>query len=233
MLAKVSVTLAVLSVLFMTGGIGLANAGLIPTLVGLALFVLGGLVGAAAVGTGVAIMFRSQAFGMAMISMVGALPFLVLVTSVLQAFQYPRINDITTDVADPPEFEHAQSLPANTDRDLTFPESFGPIIEEHYPKLEPLKLSLEPKRAYELAVSVAKNKMPGWTVTREDPKARTLEGTAVTSLFRWTDDFVVRVAPAEDGSMIDMRSKSREGKSDIGANARRIRQFFEAVQAAR
>ena len=73
--------------------------------------------------------------------------------------------------------------------------------------------------------------MPGWEITFEDKANGHFEGVATTRLFRWRDDFIIEVTPAGEGkSRIDMRSKSREGKSDLGANARRIRRFFEAKQ---
>jgi uncharacterized protein (DUF1499 family) len=39
------------------------------------------------------------------------------------------------------------------------------------------------------------------------------------------------VRPAAGGSVIDLRSVSRVGEGDLGANARRIRRFVEAYQA--
>jgi len=46
---------------------------------------------------------------------------------------------------------------------------------------------------------------------------------------------VIRVTPrGADSAVVDMRSKSRVGKSDVGANAARIRDYFAALkQAAR
>ena len=53
---------------------------------------------------------------------------------------------------------------------------------------------------------------------------------AVTSpTFLFVDDIVVRVRPEGDGSRIDVRSKSRDGKGDLGMNAKRIRAFARSV----
>jgi uncharacterized protein (DUF1499 family) len=46
--------------------------------------------------------------------------------------------------------------------------------------------------------------------------------------FGFTDDIVIRVTPAQNGSIVDLRSVSRVGKSDLGANAKRINQFISA-----
>ena len=44
------------------------------------------------------------------------------------------------------------------------------------------------------------------------------------------DDFVVEVRPQDGGSVVQMRSKSRDGKGDVGANAARIKAFFEKLR---
>jgi uncharacterized protein (DUF1499 family) len=65
----------------------------------------------------------------------------------------------------------------------------------------------------------------GWTVVASDPGRGRLEATATTFWFRFTDDIVIRVRPQDAGSRLDIRSKSRVGRGDLGANARRIRAF--------
>ena len=69
----------------------------------------------------------------------------------------------------------------------------------------------------------------GHEVVRVDPDAGIVEGTATTFWFGFKDDMVVRIRPGEDGgSVIDMRSVSRVGQSDVGANAARISSFLSA-----
>ena len=72
-------------------------------------------------------------------------------------------------------------------------------------------------------------------MARVDPQAGTLEATAETLFFRFKDDVVVRVRPdpaRAGGSIVDMRSISRVGGSDIGVNAKRIRAFLADLQKA-
>jgi uncharacterized protein (DUF1499 family) len=57
-----------------------------------------------------------------------------------------------------------------------------------------------------------------------------LEAISVSRVFRFIDDVVVRVRPEGSGSRIDMRSKSRVGKGDLGANAARIEDFMLALR---
>ena len=51
-------------------------------------------------------------------------------------------------------------------------------------------------------------------------------------MFHFVDDISVRIRPAAGGSRIDIRSKSRDGQGDIGANAARIRTFRDALPNA-
>ncbi len=70
-----------------------------------------------------------------------------------------------------------------------------------------------------------------WDVRYRDPASRVFEAVEVTRIFRFVDDIVVRVrmSPVGRGSVVDVRSKSRDGKGDIGANAARIRAFRDAL----
>ena len=137
----------------------------------------------------------------------------------------PPINDITTDLADPPAFA---SDPAGAGRELAYPEEFVPQVREAYPDLRPIRVSSEPARALERAEQTAREL--GWEIVQVDPAAGTLLARDTTRIFRFVDDVLVRVRPAEGGgSVVDVRSKSRDGRGDLGANAARIRTFAEAL----
>jgi len=56
-----------------------------------------------------------------------------------------------------------------------------------------------------------------------------IEAVATTFWFGFKDDVVVRIAPASGGSKVDIRSVSRVGVSDVGANAERIRTFTQRL----
>jgi uncharacterized protein (DUF1499 family) len=59
----------------------------------------------------------------------------------------------------------------------------------------------------------------------------TLEATDTTFFFRFKDDVVVRARPAPGGgTLVDMRSISRVGGSDVGVNAKRVRAFLADLQ---
>jgi len=56
---------------------------------------------------------------------------------------------------------------------------------------------------------------------------------ATSDLCRFHDDFAVRVRPDDGGAVVDMRSKSRDGKGDLGANAERIRSFLVDIASGK
>jgi len=58
-----------------------------------------------------------------------------------------------------------------------------------------------------------------------------IEANTTSMLYGFTDDVVVRVVADGAGSKVDVRSKSRVGRSDLGQNAKRIRAFLRELQA--
>ncbi|MEQ8804009.1 MAG: DUF1499 domain-containing protein, partial [Haliea sp.] len=60
------------------------------------------------------------------------------------------------------------------------------------------------------------------------PESGYIEAVDSTAIMAFKDDIAIRVRAAAEGSVIDLRSVSRVGVGDIGANARRIRAFITA-----
>ena len=142
----------------------------------------------------------------------------------------PIINDITTDLEDPPAFRAALERTANRGRDMDYPRDFGEAQRQGYPDLAPLEVKTTPAKTLDRIADIAKGF--GWTNISRDDAAGTLEATETSRVFRFVDDISVRVRPSGDGSIVDVRSKSREGRGDLGANAARIRRLLEALRDA-
>ena len=63
-------------------------------------------------------------------------------------------------------------------------------------------------------------------ITRTVAEKLTVEGEASSFFYRFVDDFIIRVSEQDGEARVDMRSKSRDGLIDAGANAKRIQTFF-------
>jgi uncharacterized protein (DUF1499 family) len=79
-------------------------------------------------------------------------------------------------------------------------------------------------------------KQLGWTVVVNEAPGESgvgrIEATDSSLIMGFTDDVVVRVKGDDASAVIDIRSASRYGRSDLGANAERIRAFEEEVNTA-
>jgi uncharacterized protein (DUF1499 family) len=228
MLRSWSFRISLLAVSLLLLGPLLAFSGLVPGLYGFYLYLLGALVGLMGVVAGLITALRGRPGPGLTAAALGLGAILVVVFPGFVSGGRPRINDISTDLEDVPAFTHALSLPENQARDMGYPEAFKPVVREFYKGLKPLRASAPPDAVFQQALALAREQ-PRWQVTGVDPQARTFEGVVETRLFRFHDDFVVRLRPDGEGTRVDMRSKSRDGKGDLGANAQRIQQFFQAL----
>lgn len=153
----------------------------------------------------------------------------------LQAVRLPRLNDVTTDLADPPAFSRSRrALELRAGR---IPPDPGPSVRaaqaQAYPAVEPLVLELQPVEVFQLVQRAAQQR--GWQVIETaSPGGRTgvgrLEAVDRSLLMRFPDDVTVRIRPVAAGARVDVRSASRLGAHDLGANARRIEAFMQRLQ---
>ena len=143
----------------------------------------------------------------------------------------PAIHDITTDTENPPGF--SVLLPVRRDAP-NGADYGGPEVAAKqraaYPDVKSAHLPVSPREAFDRALAAAQ-KM-GWTIAAADPASGSIEATATTFWFGFKDDVVVRVAPEGTGSRVDVRSVSRVGVSDLGTNARRIRNYLRTLSGA-
>jgi hypothetical protein len=212
-------------------GIAAGYGRIAPPIVAFGITALGMLTGVLALVLAAFLALRTGMNPRTAIALLGAIPAVVLAYSLVSARGAPPINDITTDRVYPPAFTHAQTLPANSGRDMAYPESFKATVEKAYPDLQSLGLAGKRDDVFAEALDLAKSR-EGWEVTSTavTGKESVVEGTATSRVFGFVDDFVIRITDAGEGVVVDMRSKSRDGKGDLGANAARIRAFFGELQ---
>jgi len=142
----------------------------------------------------------------------------------------PPIHDITTDLEDPPSFVAILPLRAGAPNAAQYG---GPAIAAQqraaYPGIATIILPLAPQQAFAKALAAAR--VLGWDVVAAVPEDGRIEATDRTFWFGFRDDVVVRVRPRNGGSVVDIRSVSRIGRSDTGTNAKRIRRFVGEIKA--
>lgn len=144
----------------------------------------------------------------------------------------PAIHDISTDTENPPMFSAIAPLRKHAPNSL---EYGGPAVAEQqraaYPEVQPALLTVSPARAFDRALAAARSM--GWRIVDANPAQGRIEASDTTRWFGFQDDIVVRVTPVEGGSRVDARSVSRVGRSDVGANARRVTAFITRVKAGK
>lgn len=153
-----------------------------------------------------------------------------------EALRLPVLADISTDVANPPYFSLSRA--AYEARKGFQPKGLPPKAREAqrwaYADVEPIVVDLDADEAFALALRTAK--AVGWKIVDlHPPGGRTGEGHAdfldKTLIMGFDEDITVRLKPLTGQTRIDLRSASRYGRHDFGANAKRIRAFADELQA--
>ncbi len=157
------------------------------------------------------------------------------------AVTLPGIHDVSTDLADPPSFA---ALPLRADNDLAVPgaedagmrgltprQRWAAIHQESYGDIRALRVAAPVPQTLTRIEALIRER--GWEIAAIDRANGRIEATDTSTFFRFKDDVVVRVRPAEGGSasIVDMRSVSRVGQHDFGVNANRVRAFLADVPA--
>ncbi len=214
-------------------GILLIHVGFVPPLGGFMFFQIALLCGLLAFSFGIATVIVTRSaqesparsagwLGMAS----GALMMTITIGGGGEGLGSPPINDITTNVDDPPAFANASEVADFSGRDMSYPADFVEIVRSHYSDLRPVEVSRAPADAFAHAIATVEEL--GWEIVHRDPQAGTINARESSALFKFVDDVVIRIRADGGSSVIDLRSKSRDGKGDLGANANRIRAFVEA-----
>ncbi|MDA8708314.1 DUF1499 domain-containing protein [Hellea sp.] len=170
-----------------------------------------------------------------------------------KAATLPFIHDITTDTQNVPTFTDAILSERAKVKGVNSVDYIGkkartsklgadgkPVMKlvsvlqtqtKAYADIRPL--ILEDDMAVAFGEAKAAAKQLGWKLKSEDPKTGIIEATDTSFWYGFKDDVVIRLRPSEGGgTILDVRSVSRVGGSDIGANAARIRKFLGVMGKA-
>ena len=236
-LAAWSIRLAFIAIVVAALGLTLARYDVVPKLTGFSAFLGSGLLAALALLLGIAALLigRQQALpsrGKLLAAIAVSLAFVgFLASRPMAAGEVPAIHDITTDLANPPQFEALKVREDNLAGVGTV-ANWQKLHAGAYADLRPVEIALPVAQVTAEAVRLAQEQ--GWQIAKSDPARGHVEATASVSYIRFHDDVVLRIVPTQDGaaSRVDMRSISRVGVSDLGVNAKRIRAFLKALSGA-
>lgn len=162
---------------------------------------------------------------------VGLVVVAVPSAAIVSARGKPAIHDITTDPNNPPAF--VSILPLRSGAANPPDYAGGDVTAEQqraYPDIQPLVVRANAGETFDRALGAVRDL--GWEVVASDRSAGRIEAVDTTFWFGFKDDVVIRVAPAEGGTRVDVRSKSRVGRGDLGTNARRVRELLKRLQPA-
>lgn len=150
----------------------------------------------------------------------------------------PPICDITTDTERPPEFKAllsertgAENPPGyDGDEKLFWDDEQRTVREVQrkvYGDIRGIRILMPPETLFARAQRAAESM--GWAIVSVAPDQGRIEATDTTFFFGFVTDIVIRVEPSGMGAKLDIRAKSRVGRSDDGSNAERIRGFFKKL----
>jgi uncharacterized protein (DUF1499 family) len=160
----------------------------------------------------------------------------------------PFIHDVTTDTQDVPQFgeiimaERAEvegvnptnysgkTAPTRDAKGNSGQELVSVLQTTAYPDIRPIVIGESREVVFGRAEAVA-NQM-GWDIKSSDLSKGLIEATDTTFWYGFEDDVIIRLRDSEGGgTLVDVRSLSRVGGSDLGKNADRIRKFLTKMKA--
>lgn len=164
-------------------------------------------------------------------TLVGLILGLIITTPVVIAIQtgltVPAIHDITTDLQDPPKFNAVLALRTSAHNTLERenPTNLAELQQAGYPNLTSILINQQPDQVFTAAHKLVKAR--GWDIVAASAAEGLIEATASTLIMGFKDDIVIRIRSNKTNKVVvDMRSVSRVGESDLGANAARIEAFL-------
>lgn len=134
------------------------------------------------------------------------------------------IHDVSTDADDPPAFIALRDTRLKCANGADYSGLRGEAHRKRYANIIPALYPKPPATIFH--ASLAAVKAMGWAVAAAVEAEGRIEATATTRLLRFKDDVVIRIRAHDAGTRLDIRSASRVGDSDLGANAKRINAFL-------
>ena len=156
----------------------------------------------------------------------------------------PFIHDVSTDTQDPPVFGKVVLAERAAIENVNTADYIGkkaPVYKDEKPVGEDLVSALQSKAYPEVGTlilsetkdvvfgeALATAKAMGWDIKEEALAEGRIDATDTTFWYGFEDDITIRLREGNGGgTIVDVRSLSRIGGSDIGKNAARVSAFLE------
>ncbi len=180
---------------------------------------------------GIQLLFKrnTASIGSALISAVLAITAIAIPLSMMNtAKNVPPIHDISTDLVNPPAFVAIAPLRADAPNPVAY-DGIETAEQQRtaYPDLQTLRYDQTQPELIEATKQAIENL--GWELVNIDADKGIVEATDTTAWFGFKDDVVVRVTDNENERLVDIRSKSRIGGSDLGKNAARVHKLIDEL----
>jgi uncharacterized protein (DUF1499 family) len=153
-----------------------------------------------------------------------------------ESMRLPRLPDISTDLADPPGFSLSER--ALEARGGKTPPSIALTLRKvqlkAFPEIQPILLDLDAPEAFDAAVKAVM--AAGWKIVEQQPPGGRsglghIDAIATSFILGFPSDITLRLRPLAGQTRVDIRSVSRFGLFDFGANPRNISNFEAALTA--
>jgi uncharacterized protein (DUF1499 family) len=230
-LAILSVAILFLGPLGYKSGILPLEPSLLSLIVSLGLAVICLLVSIIMVGVSVKAGLTKNRNMITMALVISLVPVLLVGVQLKKATSVPQIHDISTDTSNPPQFQKIVQLRKNAKNGLEYElegsaDKLAQAQKMAYPMIKTFNSGLSVAEALDRSEWVLLEL--GLEIVNKDQETGIVEATDTTFWYGFKDDVVIRIRSKGDGSIIDLRSVSRVGVSDVGVNAARILKFVDA-----
>lgn len=197
---------------------------------------IGALLGIAGAGSSIFFILwqRPEGITLAVIvvsAVLGITAFYMPYRQLLLSQRLPAIHDITTDINNPPAFVAIARVRTSLHNPVAYD---GPQVaalqRQFYPDIRTVMFPHSTEQVFDKALLLLEDF--NWRVADANADEGRIEATITSRWFGFKDDIVIRLTQAGGMTMVDVRSKSRVGITDVGTNARHIREFINALNDA-
>ncbi|PID55051.1 MAG: hypothetical protein CR978_00725 [Gammaproteobacteria bacterium] len=174
--------------------------------------------------------FQEQRAAIARRALWCVIPAFLLISSFIGGIRVPPIHDISNNLENVPQFVNAAKQRGADSNSIAVNPDALEMQANHYPNLSPIRSSAPSAEVFAIVLKSMQDS--GLEVYYQNPAQGVIEAVATTPLMQFKDDVIARVRSDGDETWVDLRSVSRVGRSDFGANYKRLEMLTERINTA-